>query len=214
MQDACWFVICGYGDNERPGEHTANKQHDNRGGFRFISKPLHAGGTTFSIRGAIYPLLALYAIFRQASFQKTRQGWTTHGMARIGFLFVQSSIANTVWILAWHYENITLSLVLKLVNTRKPHTDNADNSQTKAWKRWEAFCRLPFSIYFGWITIATTANATVLPVSPGWDAYGIPKNRLWLPPLYHGVIITTAAGILIFIPAGLYAAFGKRKHTA
>jgi hypothetical protein len=36
-------------------------------------------------------------------------------MARIGFLFVQSSIANTVWILAWHYENIAFSLVLKLV---------------------------------------------------------------------------------------------------
>jgi len=44
------------------------------------------------------------------------------------------------------------------------------------------FIRLPFSIYFGWITVATIANATVYLVSIGWNGFG-------LDPVWWTVII-------------------------
>jgi len=39
--------------------------------------------------------------------------------------------------------------------------------------REKLFVKVPFSIYFGWITIATIANATTLLVSLGFDGFGI-----------------------------------------
>ena len=35
------------------------------------------------------------------------------------------------------------------------------------------FVHTPFSIYLGWITVATIANVTALLVSIGWDGFGI-----------------------------------------
>lgn len=38
--------------------------------------------------------------------------------------------------------------------------------------------RLPFSIYFGWITIATIANVTVFLQSINWNGFGL-SEQLW-----------------------------------
>jgi hypothetical protein len=38
--------------------------------------------------------------------------------------------------------------------------------------------RVPFSIYFGWITVATIANITVFLVSIGWNGFGI-ADYIW-----------------------------------
>lgn len=40
------------------------------------------------------------------------------------------------------------------------------------------FIKLPFSVYYGWITVATVANATTLLVSRGWDGFGI-SDAVW-----------------------------------
>ena len=41
------------------------------------------------------------------------------------------------------------------------------------------FVRLPFSIYFGWITIATIANVTVFLQSINWNGFGI-SEQIWI----------------------------------
>ncbi len=40
--------------------------------------------------------------------------------------------------------------------------------------------RLPFSVYFGWITVATIANVTVWLVSIEWDGFGF-SEPAWAP---------------------------------
>ena len=40
------------------------------------------------------------------------------------------------------------------------------------------FIQIPFSIYLGWITVATVANATALLVSLQWDGWGL-DPRAW-----------------------------------
>lgn len=49
--------------------------------------------------------------------------------------------------------------------------------------------RLPFSIYFGWITVATVANITVWLVSINWSGFGLAE------PLWAVAIIAIAAAI-------------------
>jgi hypothetical protein len=55
--------------------------------------------------------------------------------------------------------------------------------------REKAFIRLPFSVYFGWITVAAIANATTLLVSLGWNGFGL-SETVW-------TIIMLGAGLLI-----------------
>lgn len=51
------------------------------------------------------------------------------------------------------------------------------------------FVRLPFSIYFGWITVATIANITTFFVSIGWNGFGLSDVFWTILILIIGAII-------------------------
>lgn len=141
---------------------------------------------TFAIWGVIYLLLGAHVLYQLGLFQggSPDRGAAQDATARrallerVGVLFSASSVANSAWILAWHYDVIGLStlllatmLVLLIVLTRT--VLRADLSP-----RERVFVRLPFSVYFGWLTVATIANVTTWLVSTGWDLFGI-AEPLW-----------------------------------
>ena len=47
-------------------------------------------------------------------------------------------------------------------------------------------------VYFGWITVATIANATVLLVSTGWNGFGLPEATWTIVILAVGALIGVA----------------------
>ena len=65
-------------------------------------------GYAFSIWGVIYTLLALYVIYQ---FTRRDDALT----ARVNRLFIINALFNAVWIFAWHYRLLALSLGLMLV---------------------------------------------------------------------------------------------------
>ena len=127
-------------------------------------------GITFSIWSVIYVLLALFALYQLGVF-KGKTGYSLDAVLRIGPFFILSSIANIAWIFAWHYDIIPLSLGLMLVIlvTLIVSYLRIRKEPLSAKEKWLVL--LPFSVYFGWITIATIANVTVLMVSMGVDAF-------------------------------------------
>ena len=54
---------------------------------------------------------------------------------------------------------------------------------------------LPFSVYFGWITVATIANATVLLVSLDWNGLGIAQQIWTVIILFTGVLIGSVTAL-------------------
>src|SRR5699024_4319483 len=86
-------------------------------------------------------------------------------------------------------------------------------------RREAFFVKLPFSVYFGWITIATIANITAFLVSIDWDGFGISEVTWTIIILFVGAaigILTTIrqqdiayALVLIWAYYGIYS-----KHTA
>jgi hypothetical protein len=56
-------------------------------------------------------------------------------------------------------------------------------------KRERYFVRLPFSVYFGWITVATIANVTALLVDVGWNRFGISEATWTVVILIVGAVI-------------------------
>jgi len=93
----------------------------------------------------------------------------------IGILFFISCLANIGWIFAWHYEIVPLSLVLMLAILGslvaiylRLHIGKSDATRIKKY-----LVHLPFSVYLGWITIATIANVTALLVHVNWNTFGL-----------------------------------------
>jgi len=131
-------------------------------------------GLTFSIWGLIYLLLGGYVIYQ---FGKKDQK-TEELLKKINPLFIATSIANISWIFAWHYDFIGVSVIIMaamlffLIKI-------ADILRKEPLKSWEKlFIWAPFSIYFGWITVAAIANITVFLVSIGWNGFGI-ADFIW-----------------------------------
>jgi hypothetical protein len=53
----------------------------------------------------------------------------------------------------------------------------------------KVFVKLPFSIYFGWITVATIANMTTLMLSVGWNGFGLSQTVWAVAIIAIGAII-------------------------
>ena len=136
-------------------------------------------GLTFSIWGVIYVLLAIFIIYQLVyAFSKTERH--SPFIERIGILFFVSSIANLGWIFAWHHERVLLSLLLMLILLASLIGIylRLGIGRSEASRAEKYLVHLPFSIYLGWITIATIANVTALLVSVGWNRFGL-SQQFW-----------------------------------
>jgi len=139
-------------------------------------------GYAFSIWGLIYTLLGIYVIY-----QLMRKDDAL--LARVNRIFMINALLNAAWLFAWHYDVIWLSVIIMLamLATLIRLADILRLDAKTAKERW--LVRLPFSIYFGWITVATIANITVLLVSLGWNGFGISESIWTAIVLVAGTII-------------------------
>jgi len=129
-------------------------------------------GITFSIWGVIYLLLAGYALYQLGIWQEESNYPHIPMLTRISVLFSLSSIANAAWIFAWHYLNIPLAMVLMLVILISLNSISGTIKKVHLDLKEKIFVYLPFSIYYGWISVATIANGVVLAVSLGLKGTG------------------------------------------
>jgi hypothetical protein len=127
-------------------------------------------GLTFSIWSLIYFLLFLFIVYQGKSLVK-RDVVNASFIGRISVLFVITNVANIAWIFAWHYELVPLSLVFMAVLLASLLTIylrlRIGDPQIQVSRKERAFIHLPFSVYLGWITVATIANTAAVLVWAG-----------------------------------------------
>ena len=133
-------------------------------------------GITFSIWGLIYLLLGAYAIYQIGLYRKNKD--KDQILDKVGVYFIISSLANILWVFSWHYRLIAFSLLLIIVILVCLIQITNIFGKQKMKGRDYLFIALPFSIYFGWITVATIANVVVFLVSVGWGGFGI-SEQIW-----------------------------------
>jgi hypothetical protein len=149
-------------------------------------------GITFSIWGLIYLLLLGYTIYQFGVGRKNAHPERAKMIATINTYFLITSIANISWIFAWHYGVLWLSVLLMLTLLYfLIKIADVVNKQSFS-SRDNLFIRLPFSVYFGWITVATIANITAFLVSIGWNGFGISE------PVWTCIILLVGAAIGIW----------------
>ena len=136
-------------------------------------------GLTFSIWGVIYLLLGIFCIYGLLPSIR-RNALRGEFINRIGWLFIISCILNSSWILAWHYEMVTLSVIimLALLFTLIGIYLRLGVGKAGAPTGERYLVHVPFSVYLGWISVATIANITALLVSWHWNGFGI-SEQIW-----------------------------------
>jgi len=176
-------------------------------------------GVTFSIWGLIYLLLLSYTIYQFGFGEKNETKQQKKLFATINKYFLITSIANIVWIFAWHYGVIWLSVII-IFTLLFFLIKIADVINKEKYNALETILiRLPFSVYFGWITVATIANITVFLVSINWNGFGISESIWTVIVLLLGAAIGTIRMLKdknIFYGLVLVWAYGGiwLKHTS
>ncbi len=146
-------------------------------------------GYVFAIWGLIYLALIAYSIYQALPSQRQNSR-----LQRVGWLYVVSCAANIAWLFLWHYEFFTWTIlamgVLLLCLIAIYLILGIGRSRVSATETW--LTRVPFSIYLGWITVATIANATSLLYYLHWDGWG-------LAPEYWAVIMLAVATVITLL---------------
>lgn len=145
-------------------------------------------GFAFSIWGLIYLLLGGYVLYQFFKNDKRIEGL----LKKINLLFIATSLANLLWIFAWHYDFIGLSVIIMavLLFLLIRIADILRQEKLVSWEK--LLIGTPFSVYFGWITVAAIANITVFLVSIGWNGFGL-ADFVWTSVI---LLIGALIGIL------------------
>jgi hypothetical protein len=132
-------------------------------------------GYVFAIWGVIYTLLLLFVVFQALPSQREKPF-----LEQINVLFVLSGVFNIVWLFLWHYDQIVLSVALmfSLLATLIAIYTRLGIGKFSVTLKERVFVHLPFSVYLGWITVASIANVSSALVSVGWDGFGL-ANETW-----------------------------------
>lgn len=124
-------------------------------------------GVTFAIWGLIYVALILFVgrQFYARTNDKREEEAVTQA---IGWWFFATCLFNAGWIFAWHYRQVGLSVLIMLALLTSLIVIYQRIKVLPSPARWAT--HWPFSLYLGWITVATIANITAFLVDRQWQA--------------------------------------------
>jgi hypothetical protein len=138
-------------------------------------------GITFSIWSVIYLTLLIFFVYQVRSlFSKKPEPHLVIILDAIGYLFILNATFNALWIVAWHYEILPLSIVFMvgILVTLIQINKNLEPVQSYLSGGLKIIVKAPFGLYFGWICIATIANVTAVLVGYGLMPTGI-SGQSW-----------------------------------
>jgi hypothetical protein len=147
-------------------------------------------GYVFSIWGLIYLGLIVFAVYQCLPAQRDNPR-----LRASGWWISLGGLANISWIFLWHYEHFVLTLVAMLallatliITYLRLGIGRGKASAAETW-----MARLPFSIYLGWITVATVANITEVLDFVKWDGFGIS------PEIWMGIVLVAVLAITVLM---------------
>jgi hypothetical protein len=150
-------------------------------------------GYVFAIWGIIYIGMIAYAVYQALPAQRENPR-----LQATGWWVVLGGLANCAWIFLWHYEQFvgTLCAMLILLASLIVVYLNLGIGQTKVTSGETWAVRIPFSIYLGWITVATVANVTDVLDFLKWNQFGL-NAVTWMVIILGAVLII--AGLMNFL---------------
>ena len=170
-------------------------------------------GFTFSIWGLIYAALIAFVVYQALPAQRQDES-----LARLDVPFRITCVANALWLVTWHLEWLVPSLMLMLLLlamlVRIYRT--LDAAEPAPARRW--LVEAPFSLYLGWITVATIANASAVQSALYWNDLGLGAETWTLAKLALAAAIACIVSLrrhdVVFPLVVAWAAFGIARGQA
>lgn len=163
-------------------------------------------GYAFSIWGLIFLGLLVFAVYQALPSQRTNTRFRA-----VGWWVVLNTFCNAIWSPLFNTERIGLALIVILVMLfslviieqrllEQPHVPliaaNPDatlpESAASPVETWLA--RIPFSIYFGWLTVATILNVAVYLKATNFSLLGLSEQTWAMAILIVGILV----GVVVF----------------
>jgi len=147
-------------------------------------------GYVFAIWGIIYIGWITFAVHQFLPRHKE-----SPRLRRLGWLFALSGLFNAAWLFCWHYNIFGPSVLVMLtllalliasylkLNVGKEKVSNAE--------KWSV--DIPFSVYLGWISVATIANVTDWLYSVNWNGFGL-APQVWAVVM---LVVASVVGLLM-----------------
>lgn len=149
-------------------------------------------GYVFSIWGIIYIGWIAFAIYQFLPAQQENPR-----LQKLGYLFALSGVFNAAWLYCWHYNLFGLSVLvmLALLGTLIASYLKLDVGRVpvSSGEKWAV--DIPFSVYLGWVSVATVANITSWLYSINWNGFGI-APQMWTI-LMLGVVSVVGLGMAL-----------------
>ncbi|WP_234735085.1 tryptophan-rich sensory protein [Tellurirhabdus bombi] len=165
-------------------------------------------GYAFSIWSIIYLGLFCFAIYQLLPSQRTNPRFRATGL-----LVIINGILNCLWLVAFQNEYFSTSVLIIFgmvltalginlglrLGARETPQDEALIKEVSTAEKWLA--RVPFAIYFGWLTVASIANVSVWLLANGWSGWGL-DTQTWSEIMMVGGLMI---GLFTFIRIRSYA---------
>ncbi len=201
---------------------------------RVVSDKYHTlitpAGWAFSIWGIIFLGLLAFAVYQALPSQRTNPRFRA-----VGWWVVLNAVCNAIWSPLFNLERIGLALLIILVMLftlvlieqrllARRHVPlvapdlDATLPESPAGPAETWLARVPFSIYFGWLTVATIVNVAVFLEATGFDLLNLSEQTWAAAVLIVGLVVgafvfnryRSVAYILVF--AWAYAAIGAEQE--
>ena len=139
-------------------------------------------GFTFAIWGVIYLLLGVYTVVQLVADNSVIRSITPW--------FIASNMLNGLWIVAWHYEQLWVAAIIIVALLWTLISINKHTTAVRTTLGSTIAIRVPFAVYFGWVTVATVANMSALLVQ-----FGLAEGFVLSPEVWTITILVVAVGI-------------------
>jgi len=130
---------------------------------------------TYLIWGAIFLGLTVYTVFQALPAQKENVS-----LRKIGWWYVAGTLAIISWMVSFHFHNFSLSTLMMviLLIALVIIYEKLGIGVEPVPPAMRYLVHLPFSIYLGWITMATIGNLSNILYMSGWNGFGI-NAKIW-----------------------------------
>lgn len=149
-------------------------------------------GYVFSIWLLIFLGWIVFAIYQALPTQRENPR-----LQKLGYLFALSNVFNAAWLFCWHYNYFGLSVLVMLgllgLLIASYLALNVGKTRVAGLEKWAV--DVLFSVYLGWISVATIANIAAWLYSIQWNGFGI-APQVWAAIMI--VVATLLGGLMTF----------------
>ena len=126
----------------------------------------------FAIWGLIYIGLIAYGIYQLRPHPRQDPA-----IQRASQLLIVACLAQVVWIflftLQWFWASVGVMLLILLPLVGAYWTLHRPHQRTRPSRQRQWYAQIPFSVYLGWISVATVVNVAAALYDAGWNGFGL-----------------------------------------